>query len=210
MKKIIFLLIFSALTVSCKKEAKADVYIDQSTGNVTDPADNSGVIAPALVPNNLPASEPVSQTMPQNGSSKTPSVNSQTQPQQATRSANANPPHGQPGHRCDIPVGQPLNSAPTQKIESQPQQKITQTTVPMPAQPLKIAPGMNPQHGQPGHRCDLAVGAPLNTPAPVKETNPQVVDAPNNPAPTGPKPAVNPPHGQPYHQCSIAVGAPLS
>ena len=27
--------------------------------------------------------------------------------------------------------------------------------------------GMNPAHGQPGHRCDIAVGAPLNS-APVK------------------------------------------
>jgi hypothetical protein len=24
---------------------------------------------------------------------------------------------------------------------------------------------MNPQHGQAGHRCDIAVGAPLNSPA---------------------------------------------
>jgi hypothetical protein len=24
--------------------------------------------------------------------------------------------------------------------------------------------GMNPQHGQAGHRCDIAVGAPLNSP----------------------------------------------
>jgi hypothetical protein len=26
------------------------------------------------------------------------------------------------------------------------------------------ATGMNPQHGQAGHRCDIAVGAPLNSP----------------------------------------------
>jgi len=25
------------------------------------------------------------------------------------------------------------------------------------------APGMNPPHGQPNHRCDIAVGAPLNS-----------------------------------------------
>lgn len=50
-----------------------------------------------------------------------------------------NPPHGQPGHRCDIAVGQPLNSQPKQ-----------QSNV-----------NVNPPHGQPGHRCDLAVGAPL-------------------------------------------------
>ena len=27
------------------------------------------------------------------------------------------------------------------------------------------APGMNPPHGQPNHRCDIPVGAPLNSPA---------------------------------------------
>jgi hypothetical protein len=27
-----------------------------------------------------------------------------------------------------------------------------------------VATGMNPQHGQAGHRCDIAVGAPLNSP----------------------------------------------
>ena len=34
------------------------------------------------------------------------------------------------------------------------------------AQPA-VAAGMNPAHGQPGHRCDIAVGAPLNS-APAK------------------------------------------
>lgn len=50
-----------------------------------------------------------------------------------------NPAHGQPGHRCDIAVGQPLNSKPEKKVSG----------------------NMNPAHGQPGHRCDLPVGAPL-------------------------------------------------
>ncbi len=30
-----------------------------------------------------------------------------------------------------------------------------------PAADGTTAPGMNPPHGQPGHRCDIAVGAPL-------------------------------------------------
>lgn len=69
-----------------------------------------------------------------------------------------NPPHGQPGHRCDIAVGAPLSSkpaAPTSAVQTKP------TTIAAPVQP--VAPGMNPQHGQPGHRCDIAVGAPLNS-----------------------------------------------
>ncbi len=113
---------------------------------------------------------------------------SQTQPVQqqiqTNQSANAvpqqtpsgiNPPHGQPNHRCDIPVGAALNATPTQKTQnnSQPVAKPVQISQPSqivskPAQettiansPVVTAPGMNPPHGQEGHRCDVAVGAPL-------------------------------------------------
>jgi hypothetical protein len=83
----------------------------------------------------------------------------------STQSATApgmNPPHGQPNHRCDIPVGTPLNSPPG-----------TQPTTPASMQPIvpaqtaapSTAPGMNPPHGQPNHRCDIPVGTPLNSPA---------------------------------------------
>ena len=58
---------------------------------------------------------------------------------------------------------------------------------------------LNPPHGQPGHRCDIAVGSPLNSPA-----------ANQAPAPS-PEPVVriNPPHGQPGHSCDVPVGSPL-
>lgn len=76
-----------------------------------------------------------------------------------------NPPHGQPGHRCDIAVGAPLNSKPAAPatttgttVSAQPQ--VTMTEVPT---KVKTLPGMNPPHGEPGHRCDIAVGAPLNS-----------------------------------------------
>jgi hypothetical protein len=36
--------------------------------------------------------------------------------------------------------------------------------------------GMNPQHGQAGHRCDIAVGAPLNSPV-AAATNSQPQNA---------------------------------
>jgi hypothetical protein len=85
--------------------------------------------------------------------------------------------------------------------------------------PVAVAKGMNPAHGQPGHRCDIAVGAPLNSPVATPKSNP-VVPQQNNtiPAPTAtPNPVVttptpegmNPPHGQENHRCDIAVGAPL-
>jgi hypothetical protein len=91
-----------------------------------------------------------------------------------------NPPHGQPGHRCDIAVGAPLNSPPgnankpkagtaiTQQID--PSKFNTQTTSQPAGTPAILnpdaattttAPGMNPPHGQPGHQCGVAVGAPL-------------------------------------------------
>lgn len=76
-----------------------------------------------------------------------------------------NPPHGEPGHRCDIQVGAPLNSAPqSQATAPAPVQVMPQTLqAPTPvAAPVAVAPGTNPPHGQPGHRCDIEVGAPLN------------------------------------------------
>ena len=72
---------------------------------------------------------------------------------------------------------------------------------------------LNPKHGEPGHRCDIAVGAPLNSPAqpaqqklPVIETLPTQVDALPNPGGTV---KLNPAHGQPGHDCAIPVGKPL-
>jgi hypothetical protein len=62
-----------------------------------------------------------------------------------------NPAHGQPGHRCDIKVGAPLDSAPKKS-------NATNSGSPL------INPGsgkLNPPHGQPGHRCDIKVGDPL-------------------------------------------------
>lgn len=108
----------------------------------------------------------------------------------AKTAAGMNPAHGEPGHRCDISVGAPLNSAPnpaaspvtsspvlpgpgqspvTQKIEMpQPSPSSTPTITPSPAPspasgatPTKTAPGMNPPHGEPGHDCAVSVGAPL-------------------------------------------------
>jgi hypothetical protein len=94
-----------------------------------------------------------------------------------------NPAHGEPGHRCDIAVGAPLNSPPGNpqnpgtppSVMTMPQQGSMpsgQTNVgnSSPTTPVNVnpagsqtttAPGMNPPHGQPGHDCSVAVGAPL-------------------------------------------------
>jgi hypothetical protein len=122
-----------------------------------------------------------------------------------------NPKHGEPGHRCDIAVGMPLNS-PAQKATTT---KVEPTSVPIPnnvqtvtrvATPtVATAKGMNPPHGQPNHRCDIAVGAPLNS-KPVAATSAATTTQPAIVTAKG----MNPPHGQPNHRCDIAVGAPLN
>jgi hypothetical protein len=77
------------------------------------------------------------------------------------------------------------------------------------AQPAATA-ALNPEHGKPGHRCDIAVGAPLNSPAANQSTAP-APPAPilSSPANAGGSVSLNPPHGEPGHDCAIPVGQPL-
>jgi hypothetical protein len=122
---------------------------------------------------------------PANGTAVTPQSNQvqmQPQVQTVTQSSTAktvtpkgmNPPHGQPNHRCDIPVGAPLNSKPatatTTAATPTPVSGEISKNITVQSPPPLISPvpantetpeGMNPPHGQAGHRCDVAVGAPL-------------------------------------------------
>ena len=104
----------------------------------------------------------------------TPNNTISTQPVQQQTTAPAandvalNPAHGQPGHRCDINVGAPLNSKPNQPTINPAQQQTIINPTPAPAPAPSTVPsgkqaGINPAHGLPGHRCDIAVGAPLNS-----------------------------------------------
>ena len=72
--------------------------------------------------------------------------------------AGLNPAHGEPGHRCDIAVGAPLNSAPAAQpaVQATPPVQATPS-----AAPVATGAGLNPAHGQPGHDCSIPVGAPL-------------------------------------------------
>lgn len=77
-----------------------------------------------------------------------------------------NPAHGQPGHRCDIAVGAPLNSPASSPAKPQ-VQTVSSSPAPVVVTPAASAASadpnakLNPAHGQPGHDCSIAVGAPL-------------------------------------------------
>lgn len=140
-------------------------------------------------PLNSPATKPGTKTV---STTTTPAVQPTATPAQNTTAqtvtpAGMNPRHGEPGHRCDIPVGAPLNSP----VAKPPTKTISATTTPA-VQPTAtsaqkataktVTPaGMNPRHGEPGHRCDISVGAPLNSPVakpPTQPVTPAPVPAP--------------------------------
>jgi hypothetical protein len=138
------------------------------------------------------------------------SAASVTMPNTNAMPANLQP---QQPNMVTVPGAKPVMvNAPGQQVTMNPQNNVVMTPVQTPVQPT--APGMNPPHGQPNHRCDIAVGAPLNSkPAPAQATpaavQPQVTmkEVPNT---TKTAPGMNPPHGEPNHRCDIAVGAPLN
>ena len=88
-------------------------------------------------------------------------------PAQAATTTNGvalNPAHGQPGHRCDIPEGAPLNSAPVSVPASSAQPPLP-STAPVLSQPQPVNSNakLNPAHGLPGHDCSIPVGQPLKS-----------------------------------------------
>lgn len=202
----------SILATSCKKDEKA-TYLKEEAG--------------AAQPNvALTSATSKTTLMDQAGVQSSPS------PAPMATAPGMNPPHGQPGHRCDIPVGQPLNgkpaAAPTTQNINVGNNNVVQIdpnavspgkiTIDNNGKQVKTAPGMNPPHGQPGHRCDIPVGQPLNSkPAPAQQPaqNTVQVTPPSAPAPAsqnlamGEKPKINPAHGEPWHSCSLKVGDPL-
>jgi len=154
--KTILSLVFvaSIFLTSCKKE------LEPQDSSETPATEASAVAPPA--PGTQPLAPPA------------PTAPAPMQTVQAPNPANTktapgmNPPHGQPNHRCDIAVGAPLNSPKGQMPAVQPTQKPStlEKVTPQSAQPqpvVQTAPGMNPPHGQPGHKCEIAVGAPLPT-----------------------------------------------
>lgn len=204
------LITVSLLAVSCKKDERA-TYVKEEAGSQQ----------PSVAINNTSKTSLMDQA----------GIKSSPAPAAMATAPGMNPPHGQPGHRCDIPVGQPLNSqpeaTPTPQNISTGNKNVIQvdpSTVPANlvasnnARIAKTAPGMNPPHGQPGHRCDIPVGQPLNSKAaPTSAPAQNIVQATQAPTPApatqniakGEKPKLNPAHGEPWHNCSLKVGDPL-
>lgn len=79
-----------------------------------------------------------------------------------------NPPHGEPGHVCEIPVGSPLDGsaapAPAPTMAPAPPSMIPTQSLTIPANGGAPVPSgsmsgkPNPPHGEPGHVCELGVG----------------------------------------------------
>jgi hypothetical protein len=107
----------------------------------------------------------------------------------------------------------------TKQIIAAPTTGAKPNNQPQPAAPATNVAGLNPAHGQPGHRCDIAVGAPLNSPVAntsgANGSKPQIqkmnapVAVPAGSIKTNGTARLNPEHGQPGHDCSVQVGAPL-
>ena len=151
--------------ISCspaQKESKAvDVQEQNQVPNTMVKSDTSATVSsvPLTVPVAAKSNEPVV-------------VNTTATPPEL------NPAHGQPYHRCDIPVGSPLNTVASAKPAAQINRTGTSPTLenaarlngrrtnnpiaPVGANANTTPPKLNPPHGQPFHRCEIPVGSPLN------------------------------------------------
>ena len=178
MKKILTsALLISMIVVSCKKEET--VPTETSNKEVSVFSDSFSGPTDTVPPPPPPPSSDIINAQQIQGQAATTTV------QPVAPAKGMNPAHGQPGHRCDIAVGAPLNS-PAGKGNATQAAPITKTTTissngaqpgvvssnsatitttnnaaPTTVSPVVTAPGMNPPHGEKGHNCAVAVGAPL-------------------------------------------------
>jgi hypothetical protein len=202
-----------------------------SCNNSSDDKKEESLISPAAV-NNPAASDPDTTAASVQPASATTLAAPQINTLPAAKGA-LNPEHGKPGHRCDIAVGAPLDGKPAAAVTTA-ATPVTNTITPAintPTAPTGTksaittsSSNLNPEHGKPGHRCDIAVGAPLSgapakpaaaiqpstTMTTVPNTQKQAPVTPLLPASTTVAPGMNPEHGKPGHRCDIAVGAPLT
>ena len=145
---IVSLLSGCSQTDTSAEDAAAAARIDSIIGGDAAPSIGSGLPSGGTVPSGAP---------------------------DAAGNVQLNPAHGEPGHKCEIAVGAPLNSAPSAQAMPQmqisPQPAAAVKAASAPAAEVKSAPtespaamlakGLNPPHGSPGHDCAISVGAPL-------------------------------------------------
>lgn len=148
MKKLTILIASVALIYSCDKA--------KTNETVTEVPKSDSVIV---------ANDSATSVLPANNALTPAPLNASPVASTSGRPA-LNPEHGQPYHRCEIAVGAPIDSAPTQQNatpQAQTPSILSPTVTPSAPAPQALGPkpAVNPAHGEPHHRCDLAVGAPL-------------------------------------------------
>lgn len=158
MKNIILgVFAISLVNISCKKDEKPTYIAEDpaATNNIAQTPNTSAQTTPV---NNVPGAVQISPNSPQVQNFQVPNKNAAP----VVTAPGMNPPHGEPGHRCDIPVGQPLNSKPAaQNMPTTAPQAVPAPAAPQQAAPTGVKPKTNPAHGEPWHDCALKVGDPL-------------------------------------------------
>ncbi len=184
MKRITLSLFVAFAVISCKENSSEALFVEKEAIPETETIQNEPTTEVTSTEN------PAIEIKTEAGANSTTQVQkfNVEQPQQAQQTGvtapgfegKPNPAHGQPGHRCDVKVGDPLpfnnastTATPAAKTTTSVTPQLNQpTTNPAPAtvqqQPQQpattgvTAPGFsgkpNPAHGQPGHRCDIKVG----------------------------------------------------
>ena len=105
----------------------------------------------------VPTTQPIETSEAQTQNPQVQTERNMDQPAVYTQDTGAiNPPHGQPGHDCAVPVGAPLPGNNMNNNTNNPgaSEFLTPTAAP-------DGVTLNPPHGQPGHDCAVPVGAPL-------------------------------------------------
>ncbi|MFA7446588.1 MAG: hypothetical protein WCY89_11625 [Flavobacteriaceae bacterium] len=183
MKRIALSIFVASAVISCKESSSEALFVEKETTPQTETVQTQATATQESASENQAIeikTEPAATTPAQIQKFN---VEQPQKPAQQTGVTAAgfegkpNPAHGQPGHRCDVKVGEPLpfnNAAPKTVTKTptpitptvnQPAVNVTPSAVQQPQQTATTgvtAPGFsgkpNPAHGQPGHRCDIKVG----------------------------------------------------
>ncbi|RYE22532.1 MAG: hypothetical protein EOP51_13010 [Sphingobacteriales bacterium] len=133
--------LLTGFTIGCQSQAGEEEYVPTPAVNAAPvTTTDSGTTA-------LPALPPVLPQVPLTNTAGRPAVN---------------PAHGLPFHDCALEVGAPFPTSGQQPAFGAPAQSLPPSGMQpvLPSAPAGVR--LNPEHGKPGHRCEIAVGAPLS------------------------------------------------